>query len=327
MPPPLFDLFVREYLRFSLILSVTHCNVHAPLWRLVDPWCDDQKKFLSPLISSTRIPSFQGTGYWHQIVYTMGSPPLFDIFVRLFYTVAPTCKWLIFVPVWFDSVTLQCPCSSLKACRSFMRSSNVLVILPQIILTLSCDPRSIAAATPWFESLSFVILSFSSAVRWQFVMALIYNASMQVCSTTDFNRLFLPPFYGICWCWRSSLLAFLCSFMRTSCFLCHNPSSCPSSTCHCCWGVLILIGKLLLFNLFLKRWNEILYQSIEESVELRVSTTCSMCWNVNPTRRAFFVALLQTFLYTLAAKTMIAIGVDVRVSAVFQADGTYELFV
>jgi hypothetical protein len=125
-----------------------------------------------------------------------------------------------------------------------------------------------------------------------------------------------------------------------------------------------LIVKLLLFNLFLKRRNEILYQSIElrgwrvlvkvlhvhvlyvvksettycllvqyhsittyESVELRVSTTCSMCWNVNPTRRAFFVALLQTFLYTLAAKTMIAIGVDVRVSAVFQADGTYELFV
>jgi hypothetical protein len=69
------------------------------------------------------------------------------------------------------------------------------------------------------------------------------------------------------------------------------------------------------------------YSITYESVELRVSTTCSMCWNGNPTRRAFFVALLQTFLYTLAAKTMIAIGVDVCVSAVFQADGTYELFV
>ncbi len=52
-----------------------------------------------------------------------------------------------------------------------------------------------------------------------------------------------------------------------------------------------------------------------------------MCCNVNPTRRAFFIALLQTFLYTLSAKTMITIGVDVRVSAEFQADGTYELFV
>ena len=69
------------------------------------------------------------------------------------------------------------------------------------------------------------------------------------------------------------------------------------------------------------------YSITYESVELRVSTTCSMCWNGNPTRRAFFVALLQTFLYTLAAKTMIAIGVDVRVSAEFQADGTYELFI
>ena len=49
-------------------------------------------------------------------------------------------------------------------------------------------------------------------------------------------------------------------------------------------------------------------------------------WNMSPTRRAFFVALLQTFLYTLSAKTMITIGVDVRVSAVFQADGTFELF-
>ena len=52
-----------------------------------------------------------------------------------------------------------------------------------------------------------------------------------------------------------------------------------------------------------------------------------MCWNMSPTRRAFFVALLQTFLYALSAKTMITIGVDVRVSAVFQADGTFELFV
>ena len=69
------------------------------------------------------------------------------------------------------------------------------------------------------------------------------------------------------------------------------------------------------------------YSITYKSVELRVSTTCSMCWNGNPTRRAFFVALLQTFLYTLAAKTMIAIGVDVCVSAVFQADGTYELFI
>jgi hypothetical protein len=52
-----------------------------------------------------------------------------------------------------------------------------------------------------------------------------------------------------------------------------------------------------------------------------------MRWNMSPTRRAFFVALLQTFLYTLSAKTMITIGVDVRVSAVFQADGAFELFV
>jgi hypothetical protein len=70
------------------------------------------------------------------------------------------------------------------------------------------------------------------------------------------------------------------------------------------------------------------YHSITyESVELRVSATCSMCWNMSPTRRAFFIALLQTFLYTLSAKTMITIGVDVRDSAVFQADGTFELFV
>jgi hypothetical protein len=62
------------------------------------------------------------------------------------------------------------------------------------------------------------------------------------------------------------------------------------------------------------------YHSItSESVELRVSATCSMCWNLSPT--------MQTFLYTLSAKTMITIGVDVRVSAVFQADGTFELFV
>ena len=46
-----------------------------------------------------------------------------------------------------------------------------------------------------------------------------------------------------------------------------------------------------------------------------------------PYKKAFFIALLQTFLYTLSAKTMITIGVDVRVSAVFQADGTFELFV
>ena len=46
-----------------------------------------------------------------------------------------------------------------------------------------------------------------------------------------------------------------------------------------------------------------------------------------PYKKAFFIALLQTFLYTLSAKTMITIGVDVRVSAEFQADGTYELFV
>jgi hypothetical protein len=52
-----------------------------------------------------------------------------------------------------------------------------------------------------------------------------------------------------------------------------------------------------------------------------------MRWNMSPTRRAFFVALLQTFLYTFSAKTMITIGVDVRVSEVFQADGTFELFV
>jgi hypothetical protein len=70
------------------------------------------------------------------------------------------------------------------------------------------------------------------------------------------------------------------------------------------------------------------YHSITyETVELRVSTTCSMRWNMSPTRRAFFVALLQTFLYTFSAKTMITIGVDVRVSEVFQADGTFELFV
>ena len=46
-----------------------------------------------------------------------------------------------------------------------------------------------------------------------------------------------------------------------------------------------------------------------------------------PYKKGIFIALLQTFLYTLSAKTMITIGVDVRVSAVFQADGTFELFV
>jgi hypothetical protein len=37
-----------------------------------------------------------------------------------------------------------------------------------------------------------VIARFTAVEGWRFVMALISNVSSQVCSTTDFNRLFLP---------------------------------------------------------------------------------------------------------------------------------------
>jgi len=45
----------------------------------------------------------------------------------------------------FDCDTLQCPCSSLKACRSLTRLSNILVLL-----VLSLDPLRAAEATPWW---------------------------------------------------------------------------------------------------------------------------------------------------------------------------------
>ena len=79
-----------------------------------------------------------------------------------------------------------------------------------------------------------------------------------------------------------------------------DPSSCSSSTRRCC-----LFSPLICFsrgdirsstNRISKSTTRTVRVSVKlaityESVELRVSATCSMRCNMNPTRREFFVAL------------------------------------